>query len=101
MQSHEFDVSTRKATAEDLPFLINLRRATMRPHLDAAGIDQDDDAMRERVLSEFESASIIELGSTPIGLLKLARSRPTWTLHQIQLLPPWQGRGIGTGLLRD
>ncbi len=101
MQPLEFGVSTRTATADDLPFLIDLRRATMRPHLDAAGIDQDDDAMRERVLAEFESASIIEVGATPIGLLKLARGRQVWALHQVQLLPEWQGKGIGTGLLRN
>ena len=101
MQPHEFGVPTRKATADDVPFLMDLRCATMRPHLAAAGIDQDDDAMRERVLSEFESALIIEMDVTPIGLLKLTKSGQLWTLHQLQLLPESQGMGIGTGMLRN
>jgi ribosomal protein S18 acetylase RimI-like enzyme len=101
MQPLEFGVPTRKATADDVPFLMELRRATMRPHLTAAGIDQDDDAMRERVLTEFESALIVERDVTPIGLLKLTKSGQMWTLHQLQLLPEWQGMGIGTGVLRN
>ena len=101
MLPQDLGVLTRKATADDLPFLLDLRRVTMRPHLVATGIDQDDEAMRERVLAEFDCALVIEQGNARIGLLKLAKGRGIWTLHQIQLLPSWQGQGIGSELIRD
>jgi len=94
-------ISSRPATEADLPFLMSLRGATMGPHLLAAGIAQDEPAMLDRILNEFGSARIVEATAEPIGLIKVVKGEYLWSLHQIQLLPQWQGRGIGTELLRE
>lgn len=73
----------------------------MGPHLDAAGIAQDERAMWARIHSDFECAQIIESAGTAIGLLKVVRELRTWTLVQVQLLPEWQNQGIGARLLTE
>lgn len=92
-------LSLRPATAADLPFLMALRRSAMTPHLQAAGIAQDEAGMLERVLVDFEGARIIEFAGGAIGLLKMVKDERVWEIVQIQLLPEWQGLGIGAHLL--
>lgn len=92
-------ISLRPATAADLPFLLALRRSAMTPHLQAAWIAQDEAGMMERVLVGFEGARIIEFAGGAIGLLKMIKGERAWDIVQIQLLPEWQGQGIGALLL--
>lgn len=73
----------------------------MGPHLEAAGIEQDEQGMWARIHSDFDSGQIIELGGEAIGLLKVVREMRTWTLVQVQLLPAWQNQGIGARLLAE
>ncbi|SFU27572.1 Acetyltransferase (GNAT) domain-containing protein [Pseudoduganella namucuonensis] len=53
----------------------------------------------ERVLVGFEGARIIEFAGGAIGLLKMIKGERAWDIVQIQLLPEWQGQGIGALLL--
>lgn len=89
----------RAATEADIPFLMQLRRETMNPHLAASGASTSDDYHRERVLYRFECAEIILDDGVPSGLLKVVRSAPCWELVQIQLSPRLHGRGHGRSLL--
>lgn len=92
-------VSLRQASADDLPFLLSLREQSMGLHMLAAGLDQGPEATRDRVLLHFDSARLIEADGQPIGLLKLVKEAQKWTILQVQLLPAWQGRKIGSQLL--
>lgn len=94
-------VSLRRATEADIPFLVELRRATMSQHEAAAGISRSEEEVLRRVLARYECAQIILCSGTPVGLLKVVRDGMEWELLQIQLLPALQRAGIGTELVRS
>ena len=94
-------LSTRPATLDDLPFLMRLRKLTMREHLERAGERLDDDWHHQRVMAHFDSANIVCLDGIPVGLFKHYRTREEWKLVQIQLLPEHQGQGLGERLVRS
>jgi ribosomal protein S18 acetylase RimI-like enzyme len=94
-------IQLRPVNTADLPFLINLRRLTMGPHLEAAGIELDEQEMLARIHSHFDSGQIIESAGEAIGLLKVVRETRTWTVVQVQILPAWQNQGVGTRLVAE
>lgn len=94
-------LTRRAATEADIPFLMQLRRDTMDPHLAASGASTSDDYHRERVLYRFDCAEIILDDGVPSGLLKAVRSAPCWELVQIQLSPRLQGSGYGRAILES
>lgn len=71
----------------------------MDPHLLVAGIVLDDKDTEARVLSHFDSASVVEYEGRPIGLFKVLREPTSWSILQLQLLPEYQGHGLGTALV--
>jgi ribosomal protein S18 acetylase RimI-like enzyme len=93
-------VTFRAATEADVPFLLELRRQTMTEHLQRSGIEPSDSERIQRVLANFDSAEIILLSSTPVGLLKVIRNEGNWDLVQIQILPDKQGGGLGSIILK-
>ncbi|MFC0399886.1 GNAT family N-acetyltransferase [Paraburkholderia rhizosphaerae] len=93
-------IRLRAATRDDEVFLLELRKLTMTEHLVRAGEPVDDESHRLRMLANFETARIICCDAQRIGLIKLIRSEDDWRLQQIQILPGYQGRGIGGGVIR-
>ncbi|WP_322082593.1 GNAT family N-acetyltransferase [Burkholderia sp. BCC1972] len=89
----------RAASREDLPFLLTLRRLTMTEHLQRVGAPTDDAAHDQRIRAHFDDAMIVCEGAEAIGLLKVTRAAGEWHVHQIQILPGHQGRGIGEAVL--
>ena len=84
----------------DLPFLRELRRITMmeavtRQH---PWVDEEQD---RRVAVHLASAKIITVDGCFAGMVKVLRNRSRIRLSQIQLLPEYQGRGIGTAIIRE
>lgn len=92
--------SFRAAVEADLPFLFELRVATMAPSYERQGIAVTEDEHRERAAFRLDAATIIELDGRPIGVVKVLQDRSTWTLEQFQIAAPHQGVGIGTAVLR-
>ncbi|KVH07122.1 GNAT family N-acetyltransferase [Burkholderia sp. BCCIQ04A] len=92
-------IHLRAASREDLPFLLTLRRLTMTEHLQRVGAPTDDEAHDRRIRANFDDAMIVCEGADAIGLLKVTRAAGEWHVHQIQILPACQGRGIGAAVL--
>ena len=92
-------IHLRAASREDLPFLLTLRRLTMTEHLQRVGAPTDDDAHDRRIRANFDDAMIVCEGADAIGLLKVTRAAGEWHVHQIQILPACQGRGVGAAVL--
>lgn len=92
-------IRLRAASAADLPFLLTLRRLTMTEHLQRVGAPTDDDAHDRRIRAHFDDAMIVCERDEAIGLLKVTRAADDWHVHQIQVLPECQGRGIGAAVL--
>jgi ribosomal protein S18 acetylase RimI-like enzyme len=91
-------VTLRSATDADVAFLKQLRRVTMHQVV-TNHYPWDDDAQYQRVMSDYASARVISVEGQDIGLFKVVYSVSEVHLSQIQLLPNWQGRGLGAKLI--
>jgi len=91
-------ITLRAANPHDVAFLMELRRTSMwrvvTNHYPWIEADQ-----LERVLLHFESSRIICSDGRDIGLFKVVYGTNQVQLCQIQLLPEFQGRGIGSMLI--
>ncbi|TCK36624.1 acetyltransferase (GNAT) family protein [Paraburkholderia sp. BL8N3] len=96
----QLPLSLRPATPNDESFLIRLRKLTMTGHLIRAGEPADDETHLQRVRFRYGDASILMYGADDIGLVKAARSGSEWFIFQLQILPEYQGRGLGGHVLR-
>lgn len=94
-------LARRQATPRDIPFLLALRQQTMNGHLVASGAEVDDAHHMARLMHRFECAEVLLHEGAPVGLLKVSRDAREWVVVQIQLVPAWQGRGIGAALLAE
>ncbi|WP_199545253.1 GNAT family N-acetyltransferase [Paraburkholderia kururiensis] len=94
-------ITLRAASQLDVPFLLRLRKLTMTEHLQRVAVATDDETHYQRIRANFEDARVICEGTEAIGLLKLNRASDEWHLHQIQILPGHQGKGIGKMVLRE
>ncbi|PWN60686.1 GNAT family N-acetyltransferase [Chryseobacterium oncorhynchi] len=94
-------ITYRKATENDLDYLLDLRMKTMVPHYAEADLPTDDDTTLKRVLHEFEKANIILLDNEPVGLLKINKTNSETEVLQLQIDPSQQGKGLGRLILTD
>ncbi len=90
----------RPAIDADLPFLLDLRRRTMKPHLRQDGVPFDEAAHMRRIRYHWEDARIVLIDQAPAGLFKVRHDEAGWYVIQIQVDPARQGQGLGTRLLR-
>lgn len=100
----KFTIGFRKVNNEDIDFLLSLRRKTMTQHLLAAGIRMSDEQHLERIKEHFYDSQIILVDRKPVGLVKMgivALNNTHKSLHirQLQIMPKFQGKGIGSKVL--
>ena len=62
-----------------------------------------DDAEQEQIFDERfdELCQIIQIGDVDVGQVVVDERPDELFLANIELLPEWQGRGIGTAIVRD
>lgn len=89
----------RKATENDIDFLLDLRMKTMNGHLESTGLPTDKDSHLKRILYEFEAAKIVVCQKEDIGLLKVKYRDNEIEIIQLQIHPDFQGRGFGKRIL--
>jgi ribosomal protein S18 acetylase RimI-like enzyme len=94
-------VSFRPAVEADIPFLVELRKKTMTAHEVASGLHRSAEHGITRVRASFQCAQVILQAGEAVGLLKVVRHSSHWELLQIQLTPQFQGKGIGTTIIRS
>src|SRR6201987_2372762 len=97
---HPAQICLRPAIREALPFLLELRRQTMHPHLLASGLIPSLEEDMRRVLLRLDCAEVILLANEPVGFLKVSRNGMDWDLI-IQLAPSLQGQGFGAQLIQS
>ena len=94
------EVQLRPREERDLAFLVSLRAITMYPHILRSGRVIDETTEFERVAHRLDCAQIIMSRGLDIGLWKVVRDTNPWELCQIQILPDYQGTGIGSKLIK-
>ena len=95
------EISFRPASDSDFAWLLKLRITTMSDYLIASHEHLSLDDQRARVQQDFDAIQIISSDGHDIGMLKLLKQQEFWTVVQVQLLPEWQGQGIGFKILSD
>lgn len=94
-------ITYRKATENDLDYLLDLRTKTMVPHYAESNLPTDRETTLSRILDQFDKAHIIFLDNQPIGLLKINRTDKNIDILQLQIDPGQQGKGLGRMILSD
>lgn len=96
------DVVLRRSTADDFEFLFHLLKSTMLEYITRTDEVWDDRVEREYLRESVVSSDyqIICRGDERIGCLSLKKSIDHTFINEIQILPGFQGRGIGTEILR-
>jgi RimJ/RimL family protein N-acetyltransferase len=92
----------RPAKEADRDFLFDLHRQAIRAYVEP--VWGWDDVVQQRLFDErFASRpyQVIQADGEDIGVLQL-RDRPgEVVLDLIELLPAWQGKGVGTAIIRS
>jgi ribosomal protein S18 acetylase RimI-like enzyme len=94
------EITLRPARISDETFLLDLRKTTMESYLEGAGEPVDEDTHLRRIRSHFADAKIICLADDSIGLIKTHLSPTEWAISQLQVAPAFQGKGVGTEVIR-
>lgn len=97
------DISLRPVTWDDFDFLLGLREAAMRPHVEAQFGPWDAAAQEERFRQHFDPAGrrVIVVDGADAGMLAVEERAEEIFISAIYLLPAYQKRGIGTRLLNQ
>ena len=100
----KFTIGFRAVKHEDLDFLLTLRKKSMSKHLADAKIKLTNEQHLDRIKEHYYDSHIILRDRKPIGLLKLgvvSLKDTSKSLHirQLQILPEYQGQGIGSKVL--
>ena len=101
----QFTIGFKKVKHDDVEFLLRLRKKSMSAHLVKAKIKLTNEQHLERIKDHYYDSHIILRDRKPIGVLKMgviSANGPTKSLHirQLQILPEFQGKGIGSKVLQ-
>ncbi|MCT2407756.1 GNAT family N-acetyltransferase [Chryseobacterium antibioticum] len=91
----------RKASKNDIDYLLDLRTKTMNPHYTDSHLPTDRETTLQRILYQFDKAHIILLNNEPAGLLKINKADDKTEVLQLQIDPTQQGKGLGKMILKD
>ena len=94
--------SLRPAQFSDRDFLFRLNEATMREHVERVW-GWDDDAQVAFFENRFrpDAWQIIQADRQDIGVLVVEHKSDEMFLAELQILPDWQGRGVGASIVRS
>ncbi len=94
------DVALRPATPADSDFCYRLHKAAMGEYITALW-GWDEQLQREYQARAFSPGrwQIITAGGTDVGMIDVVRRPGEIFLGRIEILPAYQGRGIGTRLI--
>ena len=100
----KFTIGFRAVQHDDLDFLLKLRKKSMSKNLAQAKIKLTNAQHLERVKENYYDSHIILRDRKPIGLLKmgvvtLKSAKKSLHISQLQILPTYQGQGIGSKVL--
>lgn len=95
-------IRLRPATEQDYEFVYHVLKTTMQAYVDQAW-GWDEEWQRTYFSMRFTPSEdrIIVLEGQDIGVISIQRRPDGIFMSKIYILPPFQGRGIGTQLIRS
>jgi ribosomal protein S18 acetylase RimI-like enzyme len=90
-----------QAKETDKEYLLELRKMTMTEHLERAGQFLSEKQHFERINYKFEYSYLVFHSSELIGTVKYHGKTNQVQLTQIQISPRHQGKGYGSGIVRQ
>jgi ribosomal protein S18 acetylase RimI-like enzyme len=94
-------VELRPADPDDYDFVFGVHCAAMRSSVERVyGWDEDWQARYFRERFSLARRQIIRYDGADIGYISIEEQTTSLFLNTIAILPPYQGRGIGTTLIR-
>ena len=91
----------RPATADDRDFVVEVNRLAMGPYLEAT-FGWDETAQRAYFDGSFDAlgGEVIQVDGVHVGELLVDVRPEELVVIRLALLPRWQGRGIGSAIVR-
>ena len=99
MKREYTEFTLRPATVNDIEFIFELRVKTMMPFFEGT-MGWNEAAEREKAAEELTNAEIAMVGGKRVGVIKVIPRVDELHLHQMQILPEYQKKGIGAVLVR-
>ena len=94
-------ISLRPASDADAEWLFELHRAAMRTYVERTwGWDETWQARFFKDHYDLSTVQVIQSGARDVGVVRVSDEPSQIVLEMIELLPEFQGQGIGTGLIR-
>lgn len=97
--------SLRTAKEEDLPFLFKVSVEAMKPVAESLDpereFDEESEFNRYKEKFEPEKVEVIQYAGQDVGRLRVVRSPESIYVGGIQILPEFQGKGVGTALFSE
>lgn len=100
MKHKTIKYNLRSAADEDIDFLFQLRRKTMKPFFENT-IGWNDSEEYNKAVDELIHAKIVMLGKEKIGIIKVVFKTNELHLHQMQIEPKYQNQGLGSELIQN
>ena len=92
----------RSATNDDYEFLYQLHRATMKAYIEVIW-GWEESWQREYFQAKWDPTkrNIIQIEEDDAGVLVIENRQGQYYLGLIEILPEYQGRGVGTAVIQD
>jgi GNAT superfamily N-acetyltransferase len=96
------DVALRPATADDAEFFFALHERSLGPYVDQIwGWDDDEQRAYLTTHLDLDRVRVIVVDGVDAGRLDVEERDDEVFLAHIELVPEYQGRGIGSRLIRE
>ena len=96
----QFEV--RQATPGDRDTLYRIKREAMRPYVEQVwGWDEEYQERRFRESYDHSETQVVLVDGIAVGLLRVSESESAVFIDQVEIVPDYQDRGIGTALIND
>lgn len=96
-------LSYQKASAEDAPVILSMCKALIDQYEDLYQIDYDKVLkwVEKKIFDNIRDYTCVMSGDEKVGYFHLEQGEAEAELDDLYILPPYQGKGIGTKVLND